>query len=180
MRAEQVAAFVDHRLHGAERAAAESHLAECADCRSEMVEIERLVGGVRRRRVRSMAIGGLAVAACLMLIVTTVRHRGTGPGDGSLRGSGSNTVIPVGPRGVVPLAGLALTWHATGSGSTYKVTISNAAGTTLWTTDTGDTTVVVQEEINLSPEGEYHWTVDALLPQGTSRTTGPQPFRVAR
>lgn len=158
----------------------ESHLAECADCRAEVVEIERLVGGVRRRRVRSMAVGGLAVAAGLVLAVSTLRHGGTGPSNGSLRGAGATAVIPVGPTGIVPLSGLALTWHATGSGSMYNVTISNAAGATLWTHNTSDTAVAISQEINLSPEVEYYWTVDALLPQGTSRTTGPQPFRIAR
>lgn len=180
MRAEQVAAFVDHRLDGAERSVVESHLAECADCRSEVVEIERLVRGVRRHRVRSVAAGGLAVAAGLMLVVSIVRHRGAGSDNGNLRGANAAAVIPVGPTGLVPRSGLALTWHGTGSGSDYKVTLSNAAGTTLWTSDWRDTTVSIPDEIDLPPGVEYHWTVDAILPQGTSRTTGPQSFIIAR
>jgi hypothetical protein len=180
MRADQVAAFVDHRLQGTERAAVESHLAECADCRAEVIEVERLVGGVRRYRTRSLVVGGLAIAAGLLLVVSTLQHRGGRPDNGNLRGAGANAVIPVGPTGVMQRSGLALTWHGTGGGSTYKVTLSNAAGSTLWTTDTRDTTVAVSADIVLAPDVEYQWVVDALLPQGTSRTSGPQSFRIAR
>lgn len=180
MRADQVAAFVDHRLQGTERAAVESHLAECADCRAEVVEVERLVGGVRRHRARSLVIGGLAVAAGLMLVVSTVRHRGAGSDDGNLRGIGAAAIVPVGPSGGVSRAGLTLTWHGTGSGARYKVTLSNAAGTTLWSTDTPNTTVAIPDTIDLPAGAEYHWIVDALLPQGTTRTSGQQSFHITR
>ena len=78
-----IAALVDRTLDAAPRAAAEAHLAACADCREVWVETsemaEAMSGGASgpaasgtprtRSRSRWIYLGGLAAAAALVLAV---------------------------------------------------------------------------------------------------------------
>src|SRR3712207_4405663 len=79
------AAYLDGRLDAADRARAEAHLADCDECRRELVEIRALLsetesGGtaepVRPRLRRRIARLGVAagIAAVLIGVVTTLRR----------------------------------------------------------------------------------------------------------
>lgn len=181
MLAEQIAAFIDRRLTDAERLGMEAHLADCVQCRAEVVEVRRLVlGSSHRRRTYAMMSAALAIAAAALLVVSTTRHSPTGQSDRVLRGGHAAVLTAIGPHGTVPRAGLTLVWSAAGNGAAYRITLSDAAGRSVWASDSRDTSVVVPAVVALSPGTDYFWTVDATLPEGSSRTTTAQSFRIAR
>lgn len=124
-------------------------------------------------------LGGFAVAAGAVLVLTVARRPPEAPPDQLVRG-GVTALVAVGPRGPVPRAGLTLVWFAAGPGAVYRITLSDISGKSVWTSDTRDTSVVVPTRIQLSPDTDYFWTVDATLSQGSSRTTTAQSFRVTR
>lgn len=66
LEAHTVAAYVDGRLSSSDAAGAEAHLAECATCRAEVVQVNAIV---RRRRPRRRYVGALAAAAVLILLM---------------------------------------------------------------------------------------------------------------
>jgi Putative zinc-finger len=63
----QVAAYLDRRLSPLEREQVEAHLAECVECRQEIVDTHQFLR--RRRRSRPLLLSGvLAAAAALSLV----------------------------------------------------------------------------------------------------------------
>src|SRR6266851_8649915 len=80
-----LAAYVDGRAGGSDAARVEAHLAECADCRREVIEVRRLASG-RTRRWGWPAVAVLAAAAVLLLVVG--RPGGPHPPAGSSIRSG--------------------------------------------------------------------------------------------
>lgn len=179
MRTEQVAAFVDHRLGAAERSVVESHLADCAECRSEVIEVDRLISNIRRRRAGAVVGGGLAIAASAILVVSVMSHRRPGTPDDMLRGTTADSLVAVSPKGSVARAGLAMVWHRAEGNASYRVSITDATGRIVWSSDTRNTSVAVPDSIQLLPGHEYLWTADAILAQGISRSTSLQSFRIA-
>jgi anti-sigma factor RsiW len=76
-----VAAYLDDRLAPAQTSAVEAHLADCAACRAEIVQLDSIV---RPRRTRRRAyLAGVALAAAAALLLFVVRS-----GDGLRGGAG--------------------------------------------------------------------------------------------
>lgn len=178
MKADQVAAFIDRRLNRTERLTVEAHLADCPDCRAEVVGASRLIADKSRGRLRSSVTGALAIAAVTLLVVSVSRHASPARGSQLMRGSDPNAITAIGPHGTVPRNGLTLVWAAAGARATYHITLSDALSKTIWVTDGRDTAVVVPGSVDLAPGTDYFWTVDAILAEGSSRTTSAQSFRV--
>ncbi|HEX5820053.1 MAG TPA: zf-HC2 domain-containing protein [Gemmatimonadales bacterium] len=180
-----VAAYVQGELEAAARDEAESHLATCATCRHELVEVGRLVAKRERERLGKMALGVAAVAS-LMLVVGVLRTSVPRAGD---RGAVERAPAPGGARAVTALSpgidatlpsgrDVRFTWHAVAGGSTYRLTLLSESGALLWATATGDTTVSLPDDIQLAPSGAYFWYVDALSADGSTLTSGARRFAV--
>jgi len=93
-----VAAYLDRRLPDAETATVEAHIANCADCRSEVVALSEFLRPRRLRRPLHYAGLAIAAAAVLLLFVS----------PGSLG-------IPGGPAGSPPSEAVALRLRTLGA-----------------------------------------------------------------
>jgi hypothetical protein len=177
----EIAAYLDRRLSGAERERAESHLAGCPECRTEVIEADRLLRRMRRPRV-FLIMGMAAAAAAVILLVGPglLRHRAVTP-DSLVRDGGQTPpIVAYGPIGEVASAPLRFVWAAEPGATTYRLTIAKADGNPVWSHSGGDTVVALPDSVVLTPGIRYLWVTDALLEGGSSRSTGLREFVVVR
>jgi anti-sigma factor RsiW len=177
---ESIAAFLDGRLHGAERALVAEHLSECADCRRELIDTRRAIRALTMRRVIGVT-AGLALAASLALVLLPPNWRGRpGASDAArLRGpEQAGALVAHGPLGDVADIRPHLTWSPAAAGAVYRVTVTAASGAPVWRASTADTIAVPPDTVSFAPGVTYRWWVDAVLADGATRSTGVREFRV--
>ncbi len=186
---EEVAAYLDNTLSEAECARVKAHLADCDVCREEIVSVSKLLERAPKSRRRVIAFSTLAAAAAV-LTVFLVRPSldSTVPGRVAVRGRdtpfGSEGVFGV--RAIAPIGrqtggdSIVFVWHQPSSGATYRFTLSDERGEKIWIGSTNDTTLAIPKQTALLPNRNYNWYVDALLPDGSSATTGITSFQVVR
>lgn len=174
MRDVEMAAYLDRRLSGPERARVEAHLAECAECRLEAREVRGLLDRSTRPRRLLVGAGLLAAAAMLVLFIRPVDID-------PLRGGGSPSALTAyGPTGDAPLASLRFVWAAAPGATAYRLTISGGNGVPVWSGSVADTVFALPDSVALGPDQRYVWIADALLGDGSSRSTGLHDFRPVR
>jgi putative zinc finger protein len=178
----EIAAYLDRALPKSERDRVESHLADCAQCRRESVEVLRVRNRMRRRS-RWLVIPPVAAAAVvLFVLVRAGAIPGTTPpvlrdgGDGPMP-----RVVIVSPpdSGAGGSEHMSFVWRSVGPGVSYRITISDPKGDVVWSAAASDTTARVPASVQLR-RSTYYWYVDALLPDGRSITSGVHPFSVTR
>ena len=164
------AAFVDGRLSRRERALAEEHLSNCAECRREITEVGALVRP--RRRLPAFAVPLAAAAAVVLLVVGTNGRNGSAPEV--LRSNPEvakvQTVAP-GNNQPVPAAP-AFVWHHVSDAIQYRLTVTNAAGDVVTEKLTTDTTAIVQ----LTPAQSFQWYITATLRDGSVLSSSARTF----
>jgi hypothetical protein len=71
------------------------------------------------------------------------------------------------------------TWASVPSALTYRLSVTNADGAPVWTLSGVDTSALMPDSV-LAPGGRrYVWSVDALLSDGTERSSGLREFALA-
>ena len=184
---EEMAAYIDDRLSGEERASVEARLARSPDLRAELVAATRITAAAEDSKARrSSAWRGTgilvaAAAAVFAIIVVPNRNRdfraGTAPAERRVEAENGGTINLLAPAnaGVLPLASARFAWRSEGDAS-YRITIADSTGSTVWTTLTTDTTATLPSTVLLRPRAQYYWYVDALRIDGSSITSGPRSF----
>jgi hypothetical protein len=183
-----LAAYLEHRLDDASRRRVESHLAECDQCRREVVDGERVLRAAPDRRTsvrRPIAVlAGLAAAA---VVLFTVLPRDRTGGGGPVERGPAAPVAPVTPAIVVvePADAAQLTeapatfvWRPSPGVSLYKFTLTDEQGRVLWSTSTRDTLLAPPGSLQVPPTARYFWYVDALRADGGTVSSGVHAFRV--
>jgi anti-sigma factor RsiW len=175
------AAYVDGRLAAAELARVEAHLAECAECRQEVVAVRRLLRS-RARRWTWPAIAGVGIAATLLFVLWRPGEQG-GPERPPFRGGGSDgrdvpVVVTPAPNATIAADSIGFAWRGAAAALSYRLTLTDERGDVVWSTQTTDTTVMLPSSVGLARGRAYYWYVDALLPDARSTTTGVREFRV--
>ncbi len=177
---EQVAAFVDRGLTRDQRTHVEAHLAQCEECRSEVVEVARLVRARARRRW--LVLVPLAAAAGVLLVVNPFAPssgRRAVERGGLPSSAGSVSTIAPAADAVLPLQRATFIWHGAAAAASYRLTVTNEVGDVVWTGLTADTTIIIPDRIRLVAGRAYAWYVDVLLPDGRSNASAVQRFRTA-
>jgi hypothetical protein len=185
---EEVAAYLDNALSEAECARVKAHLADCEVCREEVVSVSKLLHLAPRSRRRAIAFSGLAAAAVLAFFLVRPSPDSKLPALAQIRGrdtpvasEGVSSVRAIAPIGrQTNGAGIRFAWHPSSSGATYRLTLTDDRGAKVWAGSTNDTTLAIPNGIALPPGRSYNWYVDALLPDGSSATTGITSFQVGR
>jgi hypothetical protein len=176
----KIVGYLAGTLTSAERELVESHLADCADCTSEIVSAGRLHQANRApmRRLAAVAAAAAAVAGIALLGPELV-HRGPA-GTLSVRGADSQpavTVVLPADHAVVGAA-LNFTWRAVPGATAYRVLVSRPDGDSVWATTTSDTTVHGPEDVSRAGPGLYYWYVDVLLDDARSAAGLVHEFRI--
>ena len=179
---DDAAAYVDGRLAAAERAAIDSHLAQCAECRMEVVHVTRLVRLAPQRQRWIMVAPLAAAAAVLIFFIAPQRtHESTAPllREHAVTTTASPTLSV--PRGAVA-ALRAMTWSSVPHADQYRVTLFDREGSIAWRTQSADTSVLLPDTVHIARGVPYYWKVDARIELGrwvssdlTSFTLDPSP-----
>jgi len=173
-----VAAYVDNGLEAAARARVRSHVAECDECRGEVIAVARLARTGSRYRWKTLV--PLAAAAALVLYFAPWRASdSTAP---VLREPGVTTIVaptPIAPRGAVK-ALPALTWSSVPLADRYEVTLFDEDGSVLLETQTEDTTAVVAPTVRIVVGVPHYWKVAARTEQGRWVASDLTSFTLSR
>ena len=172
-----VVAYLERTLPSADRGRLESHLAGCAECRREIVEVSRIRHGARRRAHWWVLAPTAAAAAVLAVVLIRT-------GAPVFRGGGDEPagIVLVSPwdGAVVTASPMTFTWRSAGTGVSYRLMVTDANGDSVWSGNGSDTTVNVPAGIRLRAGWQYYWYVDGLMPDGRSITSSLHPFTVVR
>ena len=182
--AETVAAYLDETLSGTQRSSVEDHLADCEQCRGEVVEVARILH--RRPGRRGWLLIAPAAAAAAVLAFVLIGMPNGGPTDGPATRGPSDTdaalrgieVVQPSPDEVVAPANLTFTWRRAETDASYRLTVTDAGGEVAWSVTTTDTSIVLPTGTRLVPDNTYYWYVDALLLDGRSITSGVRELTV--
>ncbi len=182
---DEVAAFLDGQLDGAELARVESHLAENPGSRQEIIKASRILSSMpkrdARRWPRRYAFIGLAAAAAIAVVIIR-------PGDTELRRPVSverrstvdepDKIELISPANAHRLTGRGdqLVWRSI-KGATYYVVISDTSGNTVFRTSTSDTSLIIPQSITAA--GTYYWRVDGQTPDGSSVPSDIKEFVIS-
>jgi hypothetical protein len=186
---EDLSAYLDAETSSEKKAILQAHLAECDDCRAEVAELTDLLRNQGRRRFWSIAIPTAAAASvAALMLVGPLRSGGEGDPTIQLRPGLSAEFealpeIPVlspEPGATVDPDQIEFIWAAFGENPSYRLTLADEGGDPLWTLETTRTRTSLPENVRLTPGGRYFWFVDALLPDGTTATTGMNALTVRR
>ena len=181
---QRLAAFLDERLTGEERAEVLTHFAACAECRHELTALRQTLDSVPRTSARRWVAAGAVVAAALAFAVILPRARGT---DGArpastseVRGvDGSGPIAITGPKdGDAIRLPLTLTWRSVGTQSSYLLVVMDSVGTEVLRLTQGDTSVTLPDSLRLVEGARYFWSVEAKLIDGGSAKTGAHSFHI--
>lgn len=156
-------------------------MADCAECRRDAVAVAMVLRSVRRRRIMLVATP-LAAAAILLMVLLPTRRPSEDASPlrpGSPRESAATIRVWSPPDEPTSSTALRLIWAATGSGTLYRLTVTDPSGGVVWSRQTTDTIAVLPDTVSLRPGARYHWYVDALLVNGQRATTGLRDFTVA-
>jgi len=175
----EVAAYVDNGLVADARARVRSHLAECDECRGEVIAVARLARTGSRYRWKTLV--PLAAAAALVLYLAPWQR----PSDSTapvLREPGVTTIVaptPIAPRGAVNALPV-LTWSSVPLADRYAVTLFDEDGSVLWETQTADTTAVVAPTVRIVVGVPHYWKVAARTEQGRWVASDLTSFTLSR
>ena len=160
-----IAGFLDHALTDDQRARTEAHLAECRECREELVEVQRLVQSPPRRRWAPLV--PLVAAAAVLLLIWS--------GGGSRHSVDPLTRDPaltatLAPQPLAPLGTVAqvarLQWTAVPGVLHYRLTLFSGEGRAVWQTTTTDTSVTPPDSVHLVTSAPYYWQIKAETSYG--------------
>jgi hypothetical protein len=185
---ERVAALLEGRLTGVNRERAVSHLAGCDECRQELTELRSVLDTAHQMRSRRWMAAIAAVAAMLAFAIlprltadrTSDGSAGVTRTEDARFPDGTQVIGVVGPsdRALVSPTRVELTWHQTGAGARYLVSVLDTSGATVWTVSVSDTSVLVPDSARLMTGNRYFWSVDARLANGRTAKTGVFSFTV--
>ena len=178
----EVAVFLDRRLSPTERDRVDAHLAICADCRAEIVATGELLAWSKRRRRVVIGAGTLAIAATLLLVLRpALRNEPGSAGNEQVRDASAVTpLVAYGPAGDQTAPPLRFVWASAPRASAYRLSVTDANGAPVWTFTAADTSAALPDSVTLAVGVAYFWVVDAMLDDGTTRSTELREFRPAQ
>jgi hypothetical protein len=158
----EIAAYLDSGLAPSERSRVEAHLADCDDCRREVVDVNRLMRARPSPRRWYVPVGAVAAAAvATFLLISRAGNDSLGSPD-YREPVITTTVAPVAiaPRGVITTAER-LIWSSVPHADRYLVAVFDDTGRVLWEKQTTDTATLLPDSIRFEPGASYDWKVRA-------------------
>lgn len=174
----EIASYLDRGVSSLDRDRIEDHLVECVACRENVTEAQQLVRHVRKPRRVFVTGAVLAVAAVALVMVRSQL------GDNQLvsrdAASASRSLPAYAPAAVIRRGHAGFIWGADSDAVSYRITVSLPDGSTVWAGNGTDTTVILPDSVSLRSGQLYVWVADAILSDGSTRSTGLQEFHTAR
>ena len=133
------------------------------------------------RRPRKFLIGGSLVAAAAVVLLMLRPNAGSIDQRPLMRaGDSTPPLAAYGPIGSAPRVGLRFVWSAAPRAESYRLTVNRADGNPVWSSSGTDTVSALPDSVVLRQNERYFWVADALLSDGSTRSTGLREFAVVR
>ena len=177
----EVTEYVDGVATPDASARIQSHLAECAECRDEVVETGEIVAATRRPTwIRASRWAPVAAAAALVFMLVRPTTTPTPAPDTHREAPINATIVPtiVAPVGDVDSLAV-LVWRAVPTADGYDARIFDGKGSVVWEQSTQDTTARPRE-LQLAPGATYYAEIRALVGYNRFATSEQVPFSVKR
>ena len=173
-----IAGYLDRGLSSADRDRVADHLTECAECRHNVAEAHLLIGRVRRPR-RVFLLSGVMIAAAASALFVVLPHADSGPSI-LRRGvqSESDSLIVISPAVGKTSRPVRFVWSSVNGASSYRLTLSEPDGATVWSYNGSDTVAVLPDSVGTTERSRYVWIADAILEDGTRRSTGLRELEI--
>lgn len=157
------AAYVDHRLSGAELAAVEDHLAGCASCRTEAAAVTT---ATRARPATRVMYGGAVAAAAAAILLLVARPQAPPPASDTAHRA-ATTATEMGPRLLSPSGAGSQSgtwrWQPVSGADRYELTVFDVEGRVVWDTSTTRAGVEAVRSRSIEPGRTYFWRVRARV-----------------
>jgi hypothetical protein len=176
---EQVVGFIEGSLEPAERTRVEAHLADCAECTSEIVSARRLARPAAASKRRLVSFVSAAAAAGVLLAVWT-GYGGLRRGGTELRelpGPALEAPTPLGPRSTDTLP-VTFRWSPVAGADRYRISLFDAEGSVLWESEVAGSTAALPDSVRLTPATPYLWQVAARTGVGRWSAAPLTDFRL--
>ena len=175
----EVARYVDQQASPELRTRVQNHMAECAECRDEVLEVLRAAPRATSATVRRVWLPTVAAAAFLVIVVWPRGER-AGPQDIHREGAITATIAPraIAPSGATR-GSTVLTWAAVPNADRYVARVFDGRGDVIWERQTNDTTIAVPDSVVRLNE-PYFWKVDAHTGFGRSVSSDLTEFTRTR
>lgn len=172
----EIASYLDRGLSNTERGRLEDHLVDCSECRHSVAESQHLIAKLRRpQRLATFAgLGGLlaVAAAALFVVAPELKRRDLGVERVSRDAIESTALAAYEPAGNTVKFPIRFIWGAALGAVSYRITLSSAEGTPVWSANVTDTTATLPDGVTLQRDTSYFWFADAILNDGSTRSTG--------
>ena len=155
-----VAAYIDRTLDDRDRPRVEAHLADCDECRAEVVEAKHIVSTLRgTSKVTTKRWLGVAAAAAVILLVAVPRHTRE-PDTVHREAPVMTTIAPhaLAPQGLTS-GPLVLRWTSVPGADGYRVRVFDERGSVLFERETKDTVAPVAATLGTGTR--LFWKVEA-------------------
>jgi hypothetical protein len=178
---EQVVSYLENRLHPPERARVEAHLADCAECTTEIAEVRRLSRPAAQPNRRVWVYTAAAAAAGLLLAVWA-QSDWRRPGAPEFRepanpaAQAPTQLAPIGTD-TTPLT---FRWSTVPGTDRYRISLFDTEGSVLWESEVPGSTSVLPDSIHLTPGVTYLWRVEVRKGVGRWSATPLTEFRIGR
>ncbi len=164
---DEVVAYLGHELTDHPLRQVEQHLAECWECRDEIVEAREILAQPRRSSWRVLAPVAAAAAAAIVLFIVWPVNPDTQSGppqhrDAPLSGVATSVPSPITPVG--PAIRLEeMVWSRVADADRYRLTLYDADGDVVWRATTTDTSIPFPDSVELQRSRPYLWKVEARV-----------------
>src|SRR5256885_13257150 len=130
----ELAAYIDKGMSAADSARAESHLADCPECRRHLVETKLLIDQRDRPRTLVKVAATLAAAAVVAFLIVSPRTslRQAEPEARLRTGASTDAIAAYAPIGEVSRSPVRFAWTSAGKNSVYRLTLNTAGGDSVW------------------------------------------------
>lgn len=166
----QLTQYLDGVATPEARARIDAHLAECAECRDEIVQTTEILASLRRAAWRprgaALWLPTLAAAALVFILVRPAPREE--PPNAHREPPVTATILPriVAPNGAVDSVPM-LVWRSVPNADSYLARVFLADGSVLWEQTVTDTTALPRG-VHFAPGVTYHLRVEART--GFNRT----------
>ena len=163
-------------------------MADCADCRADLVATRPLLekASLRMHRGRSMRGAAWLAAAAVIAIgfLPVLQHafgsRGNPPQVRATQTTRA-TIEILSPRTApVDAESVVFAWRPVAGASTYRLTLTDSSGEPLFNGSTAETTFTAAGRAKLHRGSSYLWYVDALTSEGRTVSSGIRSFATSR
>ncbi|HUE95411.1 MAG TPA: zf-HC2 domain-containing protein [Longimicrobiaceae bacterium] len=182
-----VAAYLENACEVEERRRVEEHLAACAECTAELVGLDDTIRALSTRKRGRVAIPlvafGVAAGIGALIVLRPPDVPAPLPSEvppivqrSRPEARSSIEVLEPAPGAIVAEGEVVLRWAPIEVEARYLVTVTTSDGDSVWALLTPDSAAAIP--VPLDPGGEYLWYVDALLPGGSTASSGVHHFQV--